>query len=204
MGSEICEKQLLSLIEKVAKVEINENAIGQYLPQVNAMLESMSKEEVIKHFVSAEFNRFLDYYKNAEDLNASVSSRTDTRASQQSEGGIGFTRFFINMGEMDHINKGTLVRVICERAGINSKDIGRIDIKREFSFIEVSTNVSQNVVSSMEGADIDGRPVNMEISKQTPREFSGRWRSWWLRWWRQRWRSRWLQEKKFRWKWWRI
>ena len=170
-GSEICEKQLLALIEKVAKVEINENAIGQYLPQVNAMLESMTKEEVIKHFVSAEFNRFLNYYKNAEDLNASVSSRTDTRASQQSEGGIGFTRFFINMGEMDHINKGTLVRVICERAGINSKDIGRIDIKREFSFIEVSTNVSDNVVSSMEGADIDGRPVNMEISKQTPREF---------------------------------
>lgn len=172
-GSEICEKQLLALIEKVAKVEINEDAIGQYLPQVNAMLENMTKEEVIKHFVSAEFNRFLEYYKNAEDMNASVSSRTDQRASQQSEGGIGFTRFFINMGEMDHINKGTLVRVICERAGINSKDIGRIDIKREFSFIEVSTNVSDNVVSSMEGADIDGRPVNMEISKQTPREFGG-------------------------------
>lgn len=134
-GHEICEKQLLALIDNVANVEVNDNMIDQYLPMVNEKLASMSKEEVIKHFVSSEFNRFLNYYKNAEDLNAPVNNKYDQRVSQQHEGGqVGFTRFFLNMGEMDHINKGTLVRIICDKVGINSKEIGRIDVPRVFIY----------------------------------------------------------------------
>lgn len=174
-GHEICEKQLLALIDNVANVEVNENMIDQYLPMVNEKLANMSKEDVIKHFVSSEFNRFLNYYKNAEDLNAPVNNKYEQRVSQQHEGGnVGYTRFFINMGEMDHINKGALVRIICDKVGINSKDIGRIDVKREFSFIEVSNNASDAVLARMSDAEIDGRPVKIEVSKQPSRgDFGG-------------------------------
>ena len=37
----------------------------------------MSREELIKKFVSAEFNRFLEYYKNAVDINVKESSSRD-------------------------------------------------------------------------------------------------------------------------------
>ncbi|MFM7770247.1 MAG: DEAD/DEAH box helicase, partial [Bacteroidota bacterium] len=61
---EVCEKQLMHLVEKVKDVEVNNEMIGKYLPNVYQAFETMSKEEVIQHFVSTEFNRFLEYYKN--------------------------------------------------------------------------------------------------------------------------------------------
>lgn len=73
-GPEICEKQLFSLIDKMEKVEIDER-IEQYLPAISEKLEWLSREELIKHFVSVEFNRFLDYYKDAGDLNIVVRDR---------------------------------------------------------------------------------------------------------------------------------
>jgi len=77
-GRQICEKQLFSMVDKMEKVEINNEEIDTYLPQIYRKLEWMDKEEVIKRFVALEFNRFLDYYKNAADLNVpEESSRGD-------------------------------------------------------------------------------------------------------------------------------
>ncbi|RLD83641.1 MAG: ATP-dependent helicase, partial [Bacteroidetes bacterium] len=74
-GKEICGKQLYNLIDKVEKIEVDESQIEQFLPEIYKKLDWLSREELIKHFVSAEFNRFLAYYKNAPDLN--VSSKSD-------------------------------------------------------------------------------------------------------------------------------
>src|SRR5690606_1903976 len=105
-GSEICEKQLIALIGKVANIEVNEKAIDRYLPTVNEMMAHMTKEEVIKHFVSAEFNRFLDYYKNAQDLNVVANARNNDRdRSNNSSYDGNFTRLLINFGALDNINK---------------------------------------------------------------------------------------------------
>lgn len=164
-GKEICEKQLISLIGKVANVDVNEKAIEHYLPTVNEMMAHMTKEDVIKHFVSAEFNRFLDYYKNAQDLNATASARNNDRdRSGNGSNDANFTRLFINFGELDNINKGALVRHICDKGGVGSKDIGRIDIKREFSFVEVTNDKAETIVNAMLGTEIDGREVRIEIS----------------------------------------
>src|SRR5476651_2353633 len=71
-GFDVCEKQLFAIVHKVHNVEVNEQQIEQYIPRIMDELKDMSKEEFIKRFASIEFNRFLDYYKNAPDLNASV------------------------------------------------------------------------------------------------------------------------------------
>ena len=78
---DVCEKQLMHLVDKVKEVEVNNEMIGKYLPNVFEAFESMSKEEVIQHFVSTEFNRFLDYYKNAPDLNVD-EKRGEGRSKQ--------------------------------------------------------------------------------------------------------------------------
>ena len=71
-GIEVCQKQLFYLIQKMQNVEINEKLAGKYIPEISEILKDMSKEEVISRFVSLEFNRFLDYYKNSVDLNTQV------------------------------------------------------------------------------------------------------------------------------------
>jgi len=73
-GKEICKKQLFNLVDKVEKVELNDGQIEEFLPEIYKKLEWLSREDLIKHFVSVEFNRFLSYYKNAPDLNVEVGS----------------------------------------------------------------------------------------------------------------------------------
>ncbi|HXC05053.1 MAG TPA: DEAD/DEAH box helicase, partial [Bacteroidia bacterium] len=152
-GTEVCEKQLFSLISKIHDVEVNEAAIAQYLPQIYAQLQELSKEELIKRFVSDEFNRFLDYYKNAPDLNVENrglersserfgeraerperGERTEGVARRVPERDANMTRFFINVGEMDGLDKGGLLRFICDTSNLEGSNVGRIDIKSSFSF----------------------------------------------------------------------
>ena len=81
-GREICEKQLFNLIDKIERVEVNETQIDQFLPDVYKKLSWLDREELIKHVVSVEFNRFLTYYKNSPDLNVEEQrgrERGDTR-----------------------------------------------------------------------------------------------------------------------------
>ena len=74
-GKDICAKQLYSLIEKVETVEIDETQIEPFMDEIYKKLEWLSREDLIKKFVSIEFNRFLAYYKNAKDLNKIDNSR---------------------------------------------------------------------------------------------------------------------------------
>ena len=91
-GREICEKQLFNLIDKMEKVELEGTEIDTYLPAIYRKLEWLDKEDIIKRFVALEFNRFLDYYKNAKDINVSEDKYTsfkdsrDNRDSRDSRG----------------------------------------------------------------------------------------------------------------------
>ncbi len=75
LGKDICEKQLFNLIDKFENIEVDENRIEQYLPVIYKKLEWLDRENLIKRLVSLEFNRFLEYYKNAPDLNVYQSDR---------------------------------------------------------------------------------------------------------------------------------
>ena len=105
---EVCESQLMSLVKRIHNVEVNEQGISRFLPAVRAELEDLSKEDLITRFVSIEFNRFLDYYRNAQDINVNLSNRDHTRdaASRQSSG----ARMFINVGTMDGFDTGQIGR----------------------------------------------------------------------------------------------
>ena len=76
-GIEICEKQMLSFIDKVEKIEVNDEQIAQFMPVIYKKLAWLEREELIKHFVSVAFNRFLTYYENAPDINVDESNFSD-------------------------------------------------------------------------------------------------------------------------------
>jgi len=74
-GNDICEKQLFSLIDKVEEVEVDETQIAKYLPVIFKKLAWLDREQLIKQFVSIEFNRFLTYYKDASDLSETKTDK---------------------------------------------------------------------------------------------------------------------------------
>ena len=78
-GLEICKKRLYTLIDKIEKVKVNEDQIEQFLPYIYDKLNWLDREQLIKHFVSTEFNRYLSYYRDARDINIESYSREKVR-----------------------------------------------------------------------------------------------------------------------------
>jgi ATP-dependent RNA helicase DeaD len=154
---EVCEKQLFSLVQGVHNIEVNETAIGAYLPKVFEEFADMTKEEVITRFVSVEFNRFLDYYRNAPDLNES-EKKGESRGSHD-----GVVKLYINIGEIDGLNFVTMKQYIAEVAAISETDITWTDLKNTFSLIEVRIGVLDTVMEAFKvGIKFRGRPVRLE------------------------------------------
>jgi len=161
----ICAIQLESMIDKVKETEVNENEIEPFIPHILEDLKDYSKEEVIKKFVSAEFNRFLDYYKKAGDLNAKVSDKADAGGgrSKRSRGtDENKQRFFVSLGEKDGLNPGGLLRVICDATGLKSNTIGRIDIMPAFSFFDADKGDTDKILAQVSGAEFEGKRMNIE------------------------------------------
>ena len=157
-GSEICEKQLYNLIDKVHDIDINEKEIKDYLPAIYQKLEGLDREELIKRFVSLEFNQFLSYYENSRDLNGD-DSKERSRSTDDS-----FTRFYINLGKMDHINPAKLMGIINENLRKNDIEIGQIEILKSFSFFEIDKNYRDEVLEQFKGAEFGGRKIIVEVT----------------------------------------
>jgi ATP-dependent RNA helicase DeaD len=169
-GFDVCEKQLFALVHKVKTVEVNDSQIGQYLPRIMDEFADFSKEDVIKHFASLEFNRFLDYYENAPDLNVSASeSRGNERGTRsdrpdRSSSNSDYTRLFINLGSVDEFTRGDMLGYICNNAKISGKSIGKIDLKGVFTFFEVENSVADKVMSEFNQIEFNGRSVRIELA----------------------------------------
>lgn len=161
-GREICEKQLLAMVNRMAAVDVNHNDIAPYLPSVYNAVADLTKEELIQRFVSMEFNRFLNYYRDTGDLNARSAPAAKPVKSSKRISSREAQRFFINIGRLDNINEGAIVRWVCEETGIRADKIGQIDLKREFSFFDVDKRVAQKVVKGLKNAKLDNRAINLQ------------------------------------------
>ncbi|MBI9041468.1 DEAD/DEAH box helicase [Lutibacter sp.] len=167
-GKEICQNQLLKLIDKVHDIKINETEISDFLPSIYEKLEGMDREELIKRFVSLEFNSFLTYYENAPDLNDSEQMKrsADTRGKRRDDENM--TRFFINIGRKDKLNPARLIGLINDQSIAKNIEIGQIEILDTFSFFELDKNYQEETLSSFQNNDVDfeGRNVNVEITEK--------------------------------------
>jgi ATP-dependent RNA helicase DeaD len=176
-GFDVCEKQLFGLVHKVHNVAVSEDQIEQYLPRIMEEFKDLDKEEIIKRFASLEFNRFLDYYKNAPDLNASAedSGRGDRgdkfgRTAFKSD----FTRLFINLGSVDDFSRGDMLGFICNQAKISGKTIGKIDLKGVYTFFEVENEFADKVQQEFsKNIEFQGRPVRIELAGDRGLESGG-------------------------------
>lgn len=170
-GPEVCQKQLLALMAKVHEVKVNESEIAEFLPQVYEQLNDLTKNELIKRFASIEFNRFLEYYRNAPDLN------TDSKGSDRGSDRYSTTadRFFINLGKMDDLDAAALLELLDDCCGVSKKSIGKIDIKGAYSFFEVDKDKSSGIIKGFEGVEFANRTVRVELTEaRNERSSSGR------------------------------
>lgn len=191
-GQEICAKQLLKVIDDIEKVEVDEDMIAPFLPEVYRKFDMMEKEDLIKRMVSMEFNTFLNYYKNAPEI-IQPSEKGERKNERRGEGEKrnyrdrknergnsrsrtaepGYTRLFINIGKKDHVTPKSFMGFINRVSQGTNIELGRIDLLQNFSFFEVPERQAKTAIKVLAGTDFDGRTVNVEITDNNDKNQHG-------------------------------
>ncbi len=167
-GMDICKTRLYNLIDKVENVDVDEQIIAQFMPDIYKKLEWLERDELIKHFVSTEFNRYLSYYKNARDINVSSNSKNQERKkfdkkNRKDRNLTTFSGFYINVGFKSKMNPGRLMGLINECLRSSSAIIGNIEIMKTFSFFEIEDEYESKLIQSFKGKRFAG--ISLEIEK---------------------------------------
>ncbi len=154
-GLEVCKKQLFFMINKMQNVVVEDEQLDTFFPQIMSQLEYLSKEDIIKRFVSLEFNRFLEYYKGAPDLNIeehekekrekkSSKEKGDKEGAPKKEKSKGKTkktgekiRLKVNIGERNGVTPKRLLGMINDLVGDRTIGVSDIEITNKFTFFDV-------------------------------------------------------------------
>lgn len=172
-GKEICEQQLIKVIDDIEKVKVSEEEIETFLPGVYRKLDWLSKEDLIKRVVSLEFNRFLDYYKNAPEMQPKANDKkAETKESRKGDkekvgrkAEKGYTRLFLNLGKTDGFYTNQIIDLVNRNLKKERIQIGRIDLMQNFSFFEVIQEQAPQVIKALNKVVLSGgRKVCVEIA----------------------------------------
>lgn len=163
-GEDIVQKQIESYVSELKEAPYDFEAIDPYITQIYQELEGLEKEELITKIISKEFGRLFKYYQNVHDLNVTPRKPGGKFADKTARSNGQYQRIFVNVGHMDGVDKGALLRLVCSAANIPGSSVGRIDLKQQFSFVDVEKQHASMVVDQVTGAELDGRTVRAELS----------------------------------------
>lgn len=175
-AKQICEKQLLKVIDDLEKVKVNEEDMADFMPDIYRKLDWLSKEDLIKRMVSHEFNRFAEYYREREDIEIATGSERGAKGGERGDrrsgnrkAEPGYTRLFINLGKMDNFFPNELISLLNSNTR-GRVELGRIDLMPKFSFFEVEDKEAANVVKALNRASWNGRKVSVEMAGDEGKE----------------------------------
>ena len=168
-GKDICAKQLYKVIDDIERVEVDEDEIAQFLPEVYRKLEWLDKEDLIKRVVSREFGRFLEYYANAPEISEPTGrgekGEKKKRGKRDAHGAEeGYTRLFLNIGKVDGFYAKEIMQLVNDHVRGGKVEIGRIDLMKSFSFFEVPNEEAGRVLDALSHVQVKGRTINVEVA----------------------------------------
>lgn len=171
----IIEKQLFWLADRLERVEVNDEEIGRFIPGVAKKLGWFSNEDLLKRVLSLEFNRLLEYYKDAPQIDfidekprKERKERADAPATKEEKdrrtASKGMERIYVNAGKRDGFYAGNLIEMLNKVVGGKRVDVGRIDLMPGYSLFDVKKSDARRVVGALKGADFMGKRIYSEIA----------------------------------------
>lgn len=177
-GKDVCRKQFFHFIDKLLKADISHGEYETYIPLLQEKFAAMSKEEILQRVAALEFDRFLQYYENAADLNARDDRRAErtplsrdgavgdrrSRDRDRSPAGSGsgnYKKLFINLGIKDGFYKASFLQFILDLSDLKKEVLGRIDMKDMNSWVEVENSAAQHMIRAIDGKKFKGRKIRM-------------------------------------------
>ncbi len=179
-GKDVCRKQFFHFMDKLLSTDISHGDYETYVPMLAEKFADISKEEILKRVAAMEFDRFLKYYENSEDLNIRERDRTikrepsadrnDRSRSRDSDrgdsrkeykGGGGYSRLFVNLGTKDGFFKASFLQFVLDMSDLKKEVLGRIDMKDMNSWIEIDKGSAQQMIRALDGKKYKGRSIRM-------------------------------------------
>lgn len=167
-GRQICEKQLYKVIDDLERIEVDENQIADFMPEIFRRLDWMDKNDIVKRIVTREFGRFVRYYQDAPELEEVTHKDVEEEKRKKKErpkAQRGYTRFFLNIGKKDHLQPVHVIEML-NRNVPGRVDVGRIDLMQNFSFFECPDEYSEEILNGLNGLNYRGREVVVEVAER--------------------------------------
>ena len=168
-GREVCEKQLIHLVEKLKNTEIQHDEIGSFLPAAYEQLKSISKEEIIQRFISTEFNRFLSYYRKAADINVELKKESRADFTGGSNSRSGQIRLFVNLGQMERFTPQKLKTYLQETVNVADFYVSNIEVTRCNSYFEVGAQFAEILMAKFQKERFQNRRVQIDYADRSGR-----------------------------------
>jgi len=171
-GKDVCRKQFFHFIDKMFMADISHGEYETYVPLLKEKFAHMEKEEILQRVAALEFDRFLQYYENAADLNVRDDRKAE-RGTQKKErssasglrtsggSGGGYKKLFINLGTKDGFYKASFLQFILDLSDLNKDVLGKIDMKEMNSWVEIESGAANQMMRSIDGKKFKGRKIRM-------------------------------------------
>lgn len=174
-GKDVCRKQFFHFMDKLIQTDISHGDYETYLPDLMKKFETVSKEEVLQRVAALEFDHFLKYYENADDLNIRMDSRkpmhnergernfnTNRReGSSFNRRDNGYTRLFINLGTKDGFYKASFLQFILDESNLKKEVLGKIDMREMNTWVEIDRANADKMIRAIDGKRYNNRTVRM-------------------------------------------
>jgi ATP-dependent RNA helicase DeaD len=180
-GKDVCRKQFFHFIDKMLKADISHGEYETYIPLLREKFVDMEKEEILTRVAALEFDRFLQYYENAADLNVRDDRRSErtsdrfnerstdrreasgrrTERSSNDRGGAGYKKLFINLGTKDGFYKASFLQFILDLSDLKKEVLGKIDMKEMNSWVEIESGAANQMIRMIDGKKFKGRQIRM-------------------------------------------
>jgi ATP-dependent RNA helicase DeaD len=173
-GKDVCRKQFFHFMDGLQQADISHGDYETYLPLIMEKFANISKEEILQRVVAKEFNRFLEYYENASDLNTQ-GKREDRKREPRSAAGddrrelqsrdfrspSGYQRLFVNLGTKDGFYKASFLQFILDMSDLRKDVLGKIDMRELNSWVEVDKDAAHQMIKAVDGKNFKGRRIRM-------------------------------------------
>jgi ATP-dependent RNA helicase DeaD len=173
-GKDVCRKQFFHFIEKMLQADISHGEYEAYLPLLKEKFAHIDKEEIMQRVAALEFDRFLQYYENAVDLNKESGGRREERGEKRGEkrevrsdrrgvsrGEGGYKRLFVNLGTKDGFYKASFLQFILDMSDLKKEVLGKIDMKEMNSWVEIEAASMNKMIKAIDGKNFKGRKIRM-------------------------------------------
>lgn len=171
----IIEKQLYNLADRIERVKVDDGEIDKYIPGVQRKLEWLSQEDLLKRVLSLEFQRLLEYYKDAPKIDFIDEKPAKERTKKEREPRTekdkdrrtaerGMERIYVNVGKADGFFAGNLIDLLNYTVDGSRVDVGRIDLLPHYSLFDVKKADAKRVVNALKNAEFMGKNLYSEIA----------------------------------------